>query len=41
MTVAKDAKTGEAHLGHRAYRFEGKLYYEVKFVMEKAVKAYL
>jgi large subunit ribosomal protein L32 len=28
--------TGEAHLYHRAYWHEGKLYYKGKVVMEKA-----
>ncbi|MFO0436523.1 MAG: 50S ribosomal protein L32 [Sphingobacteriaceae bacterium] len=27
MTIAKDSVTGEAHLMHRAYWFEGKFYY--------------
>jgi large subunit ribosomal protein L32 len=35
MTITKDPITGEAHLMHRAYWFEGKLYYKGKVVMEK------
>jgi len=35
MTIAKDSVTGEAHLMHRAYWLEGKLYYKGKVVMEK------
>ncbi len=31
--------TGEAHLPHRAYWHEGKLYYRGKVVMEKEVLA--
>lgn len=36
-TVAICATTGEAHLYHRAYWHEGKLYYKGKVVMEKEV----
>jgi large subunit ribosomal protein L32 len=35
-TVAVCKETGEAHLYHRAYWHEGKLYYKGKVVMEKA-----
>jgi large subunit ribosomal protein L32 len=34
-TIAVCAVTGEAHLYHRAYWHEGKLYYKGKVVMEK------
>jgi len=34
-----DQTTGEAHLPHRAYWLEGKLYYKGKVVMEKEVLA--
>ena len=33
--IAKCPTTGEAHLYHRAYWFEGKLYYKGNVVMEK------
>jgi large subunit ribosomal protein L32 len=33
--IAIDATTGEAHLYHRAYWHEGKLYYRGQVVMEK------
>ena len=33
--IAVDATTGEAHLYHRAYWYEGKLYYRGQVVMEK------
>jgi large subunit ribosomal protein L32 len=33
-TVAVDPTTGEAHLWHRAYWHEGKLYYKGRVVME-------
>lgn len=36
-TVALCAVTGEAHLYHRAYWHEDKLYYKGKVVMEKEV----
>jgi large subunit ribosomal protein L32 len=35
-TVAICSTTGEAHLYHRAYWLEGKLYYRGKVVMEKS-----
>ena len=35
-TIAICPTTGEAHLYHRAYWHEGKLYYKGKVVMEKA-----
>ena len=38
-TVTIDPATGEAHLMHRAYWHDGKLYYKGKVVMEKAAKA--
>ncbi len=38
-TIAIDAATGETHLYHRAYWYEGKLYYKGNVVMEKAGKA--
>ena len=31
--------TGESHLPHRAYWYEGKLYYKGKVVLEKEVSA--
>ena len=31
--------TGELHLPHRAFWYEGKLYYKGKVVMEKEVQA--
>lgn len=34
-TIAICKTTGEAHLYHRAYWHEGKLYYKGKVVMEK------
>jgi large subunit ribosomal protein L32 len=34
-TIAICSITGEAHLYHRAYWHEGKLYYKGKVVMEK------
>ena len=34
-TIAIDATTGEAHLWHRAYWHEDKLYYKGKVVMER------
>ncbi|MEN9331215.1 MAG: 50S ribosomal protein L32 [Bacteroidota bacterium] len=34
-TIAVDATTGEAHLYHRAYWYEGKLMYKGKVVMER------
>ena len=34
-TIAVCAVTGEAHLYHRTYWHEGKLYYKGKVVMEK------
>ncbi len=36
-TIALCAVTGEAHLYHRAYWHEDKLYYKGKVVMEKQV----
>jgi large subunit ribosomal protein L32 len=33
--IATCPTTGEAHLYHRAYWFEGKLYYKGNVVMEK------
>ena len=36
-TIATCQTTGQAHLYHRAYWFEGKLYYKGKVVMEKEV----
>ena len=35
--IAVCKETGEAHLYHRAYWHEGKLYYKGKVVMEKDV----
>ena len=32
-------KTGESHLPHRAFWYEGKLYYKGKVVLEKEVSA--
>lgn len=37
-TVAVCAVTGEAHLWHRAYWHENKLYYKGKVMMEKTSK---
>jgi large subunit ribosomal protein L32 len=37
-TVAVCPITGEAHLWHRAYWHENKLYYKGKVMMEKTVK---
>jgi len=34
-TVGVDSTTGEAHLWHRAYWHENKLYYKGKVVMER------
>ena len=34
-TVGVDATTGEAHLWHRAYWHENKLYYKGRVVMER------
>jgi len=34
-TIAKCPTTGEAHLYHRAYWYENKLYYKGKVVLEK------
>lgn len=36
-TVAICATTGEAHLYHRAYWHEGKMYYKGKVVIDKAI----
>jgi large subunit ribosomal protein L32 len=36
FTIATDPVTGEAHIYHRAYWMDGKLYYKGKVVMEKA-----
>lgn len=33
--IAIDKETGEAHLYHRAYWLDGKMYYRGKVVMEK------
>ncbi|MBA5629562.1 50S ribosomal protein L32 [Moheibacter lacus] len=33
--IAVDKATGEAHLYHRAYWLDGKMYYRGKVVMEK------
>ncbi|MEM7161776.1 MAG: 50S ribosomal protein L32 [Bacteroidota bacterium] len=34
-TISTCPTTGEPHLRHRAYWYEGKLYYKGKVVMEK------
>jgi large subunit ribosomal protein L32 len=36
-TVAICPTTGEAHLYHRAYWHEGKMYYKGKVVIDKAI----
>ena len=36
-TVATCSTTGQPHIYHRAYWYEGKLYYRGKVVMEKDV----
>lgn len=38
-TISICPTTGEAHLRHRAYWFEGKLYYKGKVVAEKQASA--
>jgi large subunit ribosomal protein L32 len=37
-TIAICSETGEAHLYHRAYWHEGKLYYKGKVVVDKAAE---
>ena len=39
MCIRDSSTTGESHLPHRAYWYEGKLYYKGKVVLEKEAVA--